>query len=227
MEPLPGRGVISPPLCARKEMIDFPHVSGVERVSASGTSPVLSLQESRDSRGDARMVCTPATPVDVIAIGGAAPPLPVHVPLHRRLAVDTPSFPTGSRPAVPLPVFAPPGLRVAPCQTRVRMATPDPRPEWLAPLFVPRLARRGPTDRGAVVAPSSDHRVQRRDETCLGVHPMSAHHGPHLSRMTCHRLPARFDDGFVSALGLRGVVPHVEPQEVKPCFTPPRHARDG
>jgi hypothetical protein len=128
-------------------MIDFQHVSGFERVSASCTSPVLSLQESRDSRGDARMVCTPATPVDFIAIVGAAPPVHVHVPLNRRLAVETQSFPTGSRHEVPRPVFAPPVLLVAPLQTLVRMATPDPRPEWLAPLFVHLLARLVTTDR--------------------------------------------------------------------------------
>jgi hypothetical protein len=166
------------------------------------------------------MVCTPATPVNCSAIVGAAPPWPFHVPLNRRLAVDTQSFPTGSRHNVPLPVFVPPGLLVAPCQTLGRLATPAPRPEVLAPRFVPRLARLVTTDRGDVGAPASDHRVQRRDETGRGVHPRSAHHGPYLALMTCPRLPARFDDGFVSARGRRGGWPHVETQAVKPCVTP-------
>ena len=147
MEQWPVRGVSSPPWCSRHAMIDVQPVSGVERVSARGPAPVLSLQESRDSRGDARLVCTPATPGDVLAIVGAAPPVHVHVPLHRRLAVATPSCPTGSRPAVPWPVFAPPVLLVAPCQPLGRLATPDPRPAWWAPRCVHRLDRLVTTDR--------------------------------------------------------------------------------
>ena len=54
----------------------------------------------------------------------------------------------------------------------------------------------------------------------LGVHPMSAHPCPHLSRMTGHRLRAWFDAGFVAARGLRGGLPNVEPQAVTPGLTP-------
>jgi hypothetical protein len=219
MSQLPVREGISPPLCARDAMIDFQPVSGFERVSAICTSAVLSLQESRDSPGDSGMVCTPATPGDCIAIVGAAPPLHVHVPLNRRLGVATQPLPTGARQAVPLPILAPPVLLVAPLQRLVRMTTPAPRAEWWAQLFVHRLERRVTPDGGAVVAPASEHRVQRRDETCLCVHSMSAHHCPPLSLMTCHRLPARLDDRLVAALGRRGVWPKVEAQEVKPGLT--------
>ena len=146
MSPWSVRGVSLPPLCSRHEMIDFQHVSGFERGSASCTSPVWSLQESRDSRGDARTVCTPATPVACLALGGAAPPVHVPVPRNRRLAGETQSFPTGSRPEVRLPVVAPPVLLGAPCQTRGRMAKPAPRPEWLAQLFVHLLERLVTTD---------------------------------------------------------------------------------
>jgi hypothetical protein len=219
MEQLPGRGGIPPPLFARDARIDFQHVSGFKRVAARCTSPVLSLQESRDSPGDARMMCTSTTPVECIAIVGAAPPLHFDVPLHRRLGVETQALPTGSRPEVPLSVLAPPGLLVAPFQTLVRMARPDPRSELVAQLCVHLLERLVTTDRGAVVAPASDHRVQRLDEASLGVHPMSAHPCPYLSLMTCHRLPARLDARLGAARGRRGVWPNVEAQEVHPCLT--------
>jgi hypothetical protein len=165
------------------------------------------------------MVGTSVTPVTCIAIVGAAPSLPFHVPLNRRLGVDTPPLPTRARLEGPLPLLVPPVLLVAPCQTRMRRTTPAPRSAWLAPLFVPRLERLLTPHGRAVVAPSSDHRVERLDEASRWVHPMSVHHGPSLSLMTCHRLPARVDDGLVAALGRRGVVPNGAAQEVTAGLT--------
>ena len=222
MEPWPVRGDSSPPVCAREERSDFPPVSGGARVSAVGPSPVVSLQEPRDSPGDSRVVGTPATPGDGIARVGAAPPVPVHVPRQRRLGVATPPLSTGWRPAVPRPLLTPPGLLVAPAQRRVRLATPAPRAAWWAPRCVPRLARLVTTDRGAVGAPSADHRVDRLEETSLGVPPRAAPHGPHRALRPCQRLPARVDERLVAARGRRGVWPQVDAQAVTPCL-PRRH----
>ena len=51
--PWPVRGVISSALWLPAAMLDFLNVCGCERVSALGTSPGLSSQESCDSRRDA------------------------------------------------------------------------------------------------------------------------------------------------------------------------------
>jgi hypothetical protein len=213
------RGVISSPWCAREAMSDFQHVSGLDCVSALCPSPVLSRQESGDSPGDSGVVGTPATPVDCIAIVGAAPPLHFDVPLNRRLGVAASSRPMGSRLEVPLPLLAPPVLLVAPFQGLARMAKPAPRAEWLAQLCVPLLECLVTADRGVGVAPAAAPRIQRRNEACLGNQPRSAHHCPDLSLMTCPRFPARLDNGLVAALGLRGVLPKVEAQEVTPGLT--------
>jgi hypothetical protein len=215
MSQWPGRGVISPPVCSRAEMIAFQHGSGFARVSAVGTSPVWSLQESGDSPGDSRVVCTPATPVDGIALVGAAPPLHVAVPLHQRLGVAPAALPTGLRRDAPRPFRAPPGCLVAPGPGLVRMAQPAPRAALWAPLFVHLRERLVTPDRGAVVAPAADPRVQRRNQACLCRQPRTAHHRPALSLMTCHRLPARLADGLVAALGRRGGWPNVAAQAVK------------
>jgi hypothetical protein len=162
------------------------------------------------------MVCTSTAPIDLIAIVGTAPPLHFDVPLNRRLGVAPPPLATGSRHAVPPPVFAAPVPLVAPFQALIRLAKPDPRAQLLTQLFVHLRKRLVTTDRREVVAPSTDYRVQRLDQAFLCIHPMSAHHRPQMSLMTGHRLPARFDDGLVSPLRLRGVLPNVEPQAVKP-----------
>jgi hypothetical protein len=45
---------------------------------------------------------------------------------------------------------------------------------------------------------------------------MSAYDPHNLSLVACHRLLAWFNDCLVTALGLRGVLPNVESQEVEP-----------
>ena len=219
MDQWPVRGVLSPLVLSRDERIDFPHVSGVARGSAVCTSPVWSLQESCDSPGDAGVVCTPATPVAVLAIVGAAPPWPVDVPRQRRLGVEPSSLPTGSRRDVPRPLLAPPVVRVAPWPGLVRMAQPDPRAALWAPLCVHRLARLVTTDRGDGVAPASDHRVHRLHQACLCLQPMAAPHCPYRALLTGHRLPARGAAGLVTARGRRGGWPHVDAQAVTPGLT--------
>src|SRR5918996_4417788 len=60
------------PLWSRHAVLACQHVAGCEGRATRWTSPVLSLQASRDARGDARMGGPPATPVDCLAIVGAA-----------------------------------------------------------------------------------------------------------------------------------------------------------
>jgi hypothetical protein len=173
----PGRGGLSPSLWSREARIDVPHVSGVARVAAVGTSPALALQEAGASPGDAGGG-TPAPPGDGLAIVGAAPPWPGDVPPNRRHGVATDSRPTGWRRDGPRPRLAPPVWLVAPVQGLVRLATPDPRAALGAQLCVPRRERLVTPDREAGVAPSSEHRGPRRQPAGLGSPPRSAPHGP-------------------------------------------------
>jgi hypothetical protein len=99
------------------------------------------------------------------------------------------------------------------------MARPAPRPPLVAQLFVHVLERFSTTDRREVVAPSPNDRIEGFNQPFLPIHPMSPDHFCDLSFMLRHCLAAWGDDGLITALGLRGVLPHVASQKVTPGST--------
>lgn len=99
------------------------------------------------------------------------------------------------------------------------MAKPAPRPQLVAQLFVHFLERLSTTDRREVIAPSPNDRIEGFNQPFRPSHPMSPDHFCALSFVLCHCLAAGGDDGLIPARGLRGVLPDVKPQQVKPGYT--------
>ena len=186
MSQLPVRVRLSPTYSAWDDVLHFQHIVGLEITSAVTACPRLPRQQRGYARGDARIMPPSCAPIHLIVIVGAAPCLHRHVPADRPLDVERSPPPTPSRGAVQSVVFTPPVPLLAPFPVLVRMTNPDPRPHLLAQRVVHLREGLLTPDRGEVVAPPPDHRIQHGNQACLPRHAMTTNARDDLSLVLRH-----------------------------------------